>query len=558
MSIHNKIRAEVVPEVVFLGKLIERIISGKIRIPNFQRPFVWKQQDIHVLLDSVFQGFPIGTILIWETENKDIESVESVGPLDVGPRPAGHVGYLLDGQQRITALVGTLKLPNEHPPIKDQIDWRIFFDLEKSEFIRNPKAGNMAQYFPMANLLDTSGFIEAARKIEDIGNEQRRQQWLNAADHLANAFRDYQLPLIRIREADLDSAVTVFARLNRKGRKIAADEMVSALTYRPNEFHLAEHLNNFIKDELTERNFGNLKRIFLLRAVLAALGLDIYAKDWAVVMVKPEVRERLPESFEAATRGLKLALKFLKKLGVKSDQLLPYGLQLVLLGEFYRLCPDPKPAVCDLLRRWFWVTSFTGWFGTASTSKVTHALHEIRALADGTGSGFSVINLDEKALPFPERFDSRSARARTFLLYLASLQPLSLVTQEKLELGKLLSTLGASAIGYIWHSPSEARHFSSVPANRIFLNGDVRNVFEHLKSLDEKMLHKVLPSHGFPGESIEALHDNDHRKFIQSRENNLIEGERDFMKTWRVNLPENRIAETVADSDASDTDNQPE
>lgn len=72
MSIHNKIRAEVVPEVVFLGKLIERIISGKIRIPNFQRPFVWKQQDIHVLLDSVFQGFPIGTILIWETENKDI------------------------------------------------------------------------------------------------------------------------------------------------------------------------------------------------------------------------------------------------------------------------------------------------------------------------------------------------------------------------------------------------------------------------------------------------------------------------------------------------------
>ena len=57
------------------------------------------------------------------------------------------------------------------------------------------------------------------------------RQWLDEADRLASAFRDYQIPLVHIREANLDSAVTVFARLNRTGRKMTADQMVSALTY---------------------------------------------------------------------------------------------------------------------------------------------------------------------------------------------------------------------------------------------------------------------------------------------------------------------------------------
>ena len=70
MSIGRYTRTEVVSEVVFLGKLVERIAAGKIRVPRFQRDFVWKQQDMHALLDSVFQGFPIGSILVWDTEKR--------------------------------------------------------------------------------------------------------------------------------------------------------------------------------------------------------------------------------------------------------------------------------------------------------------------------------------------------------------------------------------------------------------------------------------------------------------------------------------------------------
>ena len=554
MSNGSQTRTEVIPEVVFLGKLVERIAAGKIRVPRFQRAFVWKQPDLHALLDSVLRGFPIGSILVWDTE-EIIQTTQRVGPVDISPRPDGTVGYLLDGQQRVSTLVGTLRLPDEVESTVDQVDWRVYCDLENQEFLRAPRGGVKLQHFPVSSLLNTAGFIAACRRIEsNIDDRTRAQRWLNEADRLASAFRDYQLPLIHIREADLDSAVTVFARLNRRGRKMTADEMVSALTYREGEFHLAEKLDEF-KDELAKKGFGNLDRVLLLRAVLAALGRDIYAKDWADLMVKPEVRSKLPESFDVAAEGIKGALAFLKDLGVTSDRLLPYGLQLVLLGEFFRLCPQPSAEAVELLNRWFWVTSFTGWFGGVNTAQVTHALREIRGLAGGKRAGFSVVDLDAPARPFPDRFDGRSARVRAFLLYLTSLQPRSLRSADNLDPGLLLSTLGTRAVGYISFIKEPLGELFSSPANRMFLDGDhVGQAFSALASLNDDELGELLPSHGFPAESVHLLRNGERASLIRGRLETLINGEREFLKTRAVKLPTERTAATIADSDASDDD----
>ena len=552
MSNGSQTRTEVVPEVVFLGKLVERIAAGKIRVPRFQRAFVWKQPDLHALLDSVLRGFPIGSILVWDTE-EIIETTQRVGPVDVSPRPDGLVGYLLDGQQRVSTLVGTLRLPEEVESTVDQVDWRVYCDLENQEFVRAPRGGVEPQHFPVRSLLNTAGFIAACRRIEsDVDDGTRAQRWLNEADRLANAFRDYQLPLIHIREADLDSAVTVFARLNRRGRKITADEMVSALTYREGQFHLAEKLDEF-KDELAKKGFGNLDRVLLLRAVLAALDRDIYAKDWADLMVKSEVRSRLPESFKVAAEGIRGALAFLKDLGVTSDRLLPYGLQLVLLGEFFRLCPQPSAEAVELLNRWFWVTSFTGWFGGVNTAQVTHALREVRNLAGGKKTEFSVVDLDAPARPFPDRFDGRSARVRAFLLYLTSLQPRSLRSAETLDPGSLLSTLGTRAVGYISFIKKPLGELFSSPANRMFIDGDhVGQAFSDLAGLNDDVLRELLPSHGFQVESIPLLRNGERVSLIRARLETLINGEREFLETRAVKLPTERMAATIADSDASD------
>ena len=551
MSDGRQKRTEVVPEVVFLGKLVDRVAAGKIRVPRFQRNFVWKQPDLYTLLDSVRRGFPIGSILVWDTE-EEIESTARIGPVGITPRTRGLVGYLLDGQQRVSTLVGTLRLADETDAIVDQIDWRVYYDLDSQEFVHRRHQGAVGpQYFPIRSLLNTAGFFEACRRIQSDSDNGATQRRLDEADRLANAFRDYQLPLIHIREADLESAVTVFARLNRTGRKMAADEMVSALTYQEGEFHLAGRLSEF-KAELKKRGFGNLDRVFLLRSVLAALARDIYAKDWADLMVKPEVREKLPGALEDAKGGIRRALVLLGRLGVTSDRLLPYGLQLVLLGEFHRICPHPTEKAVNLLKRWFWVTSFTGWFGGVNTAQAKRALEEIRGLARGTSEEFNVVDLDSQAQPFPDRFDARSARVRAFLLYLASLRPRSLQGDGALNPGSLLSQLGTDALGYVWSNPDQSDTVSS-PANRLFVDPEhVGQALGRLSELDDETLGTLLPTHGFSVDCVARLRNGDRAGLLKSRRETLIAGEREFMVERNVKLPIELTAATIADSETSD------
>jgi len=560
MPSSNQKRTEVVPEVVFLGKLVERVTAGKIRVPRFQRAFVWKQPDLSALLDSVLRGFPIGSILVWDTE-ENIESTSRIGPVEISPRPKGQTGYLLDGQQRVSTLVGTLRLPDSvNDPIVEQIDWRIHYDLDSREFVHLRQQARPSEqakppeprYFPVRSLLNTAGFFDACRRIQQSVDDRRQAQaWLDEADRLASAFRDYQLPLIHIREADLESAVTVFARLNRTGRKMAADEMVSALTYQEGQFHLSGMLNEF-KSELRKKGFGNLDRVFLLRSVLAALDRDIYAKDWADLMVKPEVREKLPEAFDDAAQGIRRALDLLESFGVTSDRLLPYGLQLVLLGEFHRLCPQPDAAAVERLKRWFWVTSFTGWFGGVNTAQAKRALEEIRGLARGASEEFQVVALDAPAQPFPDRFDARSARVRAFLLYLASLRPRSLHGGGELDPGALLSRLGTDAVGYVWSNP-DPKDLVSNPANRMFADGGhVGQAIGALAALDDEVLGTLLPTHGFPANCIARLRNGDRAGLLATRLENLIAGEREFMAERNVTRPTERTAATIADSETSD------
>ena len=548
-------RTEVSPEVVSLGSLVDRVADGKIRVPRFQRPFVWKQPDLTALLDSVLRGFPIGSILVWETE-RGIDSNDRIGPVPIGPRPEGTVGYLLDGQQRVSTLVGTLRLTDDAEPQVDQIEWRVHYDLDDQEFVtlREAAADQPPRYFPVRHLLTTSGFLEACRRIEALDAGKQAKRRLAEADRLSSAFRDYQLPLIRIRDADLESAVTVFARLNRTGRKMAADELVSALTYDEGEFNLARMLNEF-KAELRKKGFGNLDRVLLLRSVLAALGRDIYAKDWADLMVRPEVRRALPGAFASAKQGILRALDLLNNFGVTSDRLLPYGLQIVLLGEFYRLCSEPDDRAVDVLKRWFWVTSFTGWFGGVNSSQARDALEEIRRLAHDSNSQLSVVDLEAPAQGFPKRFDARSARVRAFLLYLASLGPRSLTcATQRLEPGMLLARLGTDAVGYLWSNPPSHELVSS-PANRMFVDEELHGqAFNHLEGLDDDVLTELLPTHGFPIECTGMVRNGDRPGILKSRREFLMAGERRFMQERGVNLPTEETAATVADSDTSDDD----
>jgi len=53
-----------------ISKLVSRINSGEIKVPKFQRSFVWKGKNVITLLESIVSGYPIGSLLFWLTEQK--------------------------------------------------------------------------------------------------------------------------------------------------------------------------------------------------------------------------------------------------------------------------------------------------------------------------------------------------------------------------------------------------------------------------------------------------------------------------------------------------------
>ena len=86
-----------------LTHLIEDIKHGNIALPEIQRPFVWSAAKVRDLFDSMYRGYPIGTLMFWETGAE-------VGIRQVGGGDADRVAtkLIVDGQQRLTSLFAVL------------------------------------------------------------------------------------------------------------------------------------------------------------------------------------------------------------------------------------------------------------------------------------------------------------------------------------------------------------------------------------------------------------------------------------------------------------------
>lgn len=96
------------PEVLRIEELVLKVKTGDIKLPKFQRPFVWKKKDILSLLDSIYKGYPIGSILLWFTKEK-LASERNIGDFKIDDRSLEYpTNYLLDGQQRLSTLCGAL------------------------------------------------------------------------------------------------------------------------------------------------------------------------------------------------------------------------------------------------------------------------------------------------------------------------------------------------------------------------------------------------------------------------------------------------------------------
>lgn len=129
------------PRDISFDALMTNIQNGLIKIPDFQRDFVWNRRQILDLLDSIYNHYPIGSFLFWITDEK-LNVQRDIGNIKLPEAPQGaNINYVLDGQQRITSLFASLvdaeiKIRENGRTRKKKI--QIFFDLDNKEFVLSP------------------------------------------------------------------------------------------------------------------------------------------------------------------------------------------------------------------------------------------------------------------------------------------------------------------------------------------------------------------------------------------------------------------------------------
>src|SRR3954451_11974548 len=87
---------------VAIRQLVDRIDRGEIKLPEIQRGYVWKPAQVANLIDSLYRGYPSGSMLVWRPDEEVAERLLRIAGSGKGPMAVPQ--YLLDGQQRLTSL----------------------------------------------------------------------------------------------------------------------------------------------------------------------------------------------------------------------------------------------------------------------------------------------------------------------------------------------------------------------------------------------------------------------------------------------------------------------
>jgi len=410
-------KAHIETSIKSLKFLLDELSEGILRIPPFQRDFIWQRDDIKSLLDSIRHNYPIGSIILWKpSKEMNFDNVSVVGSYSI-PSNNGNT-YVLDGYQRLSALFGCLTNPESTELPRDEEQYanlfEIYYNLEDEvfEYLRPHTKSNNSQV-PLYVLMSSKDFRQYTRKY--IEQKLFKDDYLDRADDLTRVLIDYQVPVIEIANADIDEAVDIFSRINSKGTDISYDWMANALSYSQGKFRFADVIDE-LKEELAEYNFDGVGRNALFRCFQSSFG-KLYIDQKNIEDLAK--REDFAETIKEAKKHIKTAVSYLyHNLNVTDYKLLPYNTQLIFFMEFLKRLPDPSEKQLKDLEEWFWVTTYSNFFTNYSLAYQRKAYNTFIDYLTGRSENILYDgSFEYSTLPFPLSINLNAVRSRALILF---------------------------------------------------------------------------------------------------------------------------------------------
>ena len=192
--------------------LIETILSwvksSEIAIPEIQRPFVWNSSKVRDLMDSLYQGYPIGYIIAWKNPNVKLKD----GSMSEGKK------VLIDGQQRITALTAAILGQYVVNKTYERIKIKIAFNPIDEKFeVQNPAILKDKTWLPDISEAINGDLFDIVDSYFEANPEVDKKSVREAFTKLLNIPKK-QVGLIELApDLDIETVTEIFIRINSKG-----------------------------------------------------------------------------------------------------------------------------------------------------------------------------------------------------------------------------------------------------------------------------------------------------------------------------------------------------
>lgn len=432
---NTRVRIDVKPRTI--QWLIDELNSGKYFLPSFQRQYVWDEDDIKDLIDSIIKNYPIGTIILWKPSTVSISEIDPFSKPLVDVEESNHreVFYVIDGQQRLTSLLLLLN------------NWEIKRGSEKITI--NPISYNPANkrfYKSARRGVDLSKLIKAFYQFDvaamsELQGATPPESYNEMKDLIKEILIKYPVPIC-IMETDREDEETfrdmaeAFIRVNKYGIRIGNLELMLSFLAGA----VGGDLKKRIRD-LYEDLYGRFE--IDLQPVIRFAFSNFSLKQIQISKVEQFKRNikriseydssSTSEIFDKCDKAMNLTIELLKKeLGLSNSRLLPSQTPLIPIAKYFytkgmNSLDELEDSEIRNIVNWFVLTSFNGYYSSQTDTKLDKDLEVIESAYSPWEKLYT--NMQEKKARTKIRFEDirrglslnvlrLQGRAHLFMLYI--------------------------------------------------------------------------------------------------------------------------------------------
>lgn len=418
-----------------IAQILFNIDSGQIALPEFQRGYVWSRAQVRGLMESLYRGHPVGSLLVWTTSSSEA-SVRGDQP----PAP-GVVNLLLDGQQRITSLYGIIR--GRPPEFFDGhegafLDLYFHLDDELFEFYGPVKMRQDPKWVSVTKIMQ-DGLGALPKEILEGENFQAYAMRIGDINMIQK--RDLHIDVVAGHDKTVDVVVDIFNRVNSGGTKLSKGDLALAKLCAEWPEARSEMRTRLHKWQQAGFHF---KLDWLLRVTNAILTGE--ARFTALANISPdEARDGLQRAEKYVDHLLNLVGA---RLGLDHDRVLGSRYAFPLLARYLneRGLKNLSPQDSDQMLYWYIHTMLWGHYAGSTETTLNQDLEAIESPEHGVTGLIKILRRSRTDLRLrSEDFFgwSRGARFYPFLYMLTRMNHLrdwlTGIELNNMLLGKLAS-----------------------------------------------------------------------------------------------------------------------